>query len=362
MTEQPADRRSAPKRGGSSPGAAGVVSGGDGAPGDELGGLVVSPAERRLLRVGHYLGTRIVFTVTVATTVSVVISCGLSFAFRGFVAPMTPVLAAVCCVGTALPVHLVLRSFTLLILRQRQHLVAQQGALSRLNALLSRSNTDLEAFSHRVAHDLRNPLTVVKIISAELNSADGLERDDVRAMTSDLDEAADRANSIVSSILTLSQARQSPPALVACSPSRSLDLVLKDLERKLKMAETRLERVDDARVAALGHPPWLERAWVNLIDNALQYGGSGGRVEVGVEQIGDQVRCWVSDDGPGIPSHVREGLQADFKSSSKGFGIGLAMVVDLVGHMNGRVHVSEGPGCTVSLWLDAARRGESPEP
>lgn len=184
-----------------------MVPGGDRAPVDELGGLVVSPAERRLLRVGHYLGTRIVFTVTV----SVLISCALSFAVRGFVTPMTPAFAAVCCVGTALPVHLVLRAFTLLILRQREHVAAQQGALSRLNAQLARSNTDLEAFSHRVAHDLRNPLTVVKIISAELNSADDFEKDDVRAMTRDLDEAADRANSIVSAILTLSQARQSPP-------------------------------------------------------------------------------------------------------------------------------------------------------
>ena len=67
----------------------------------------------------------------------------------------------------------------------------------------------------------------------------------------------------------------------------------------------------------------------------------------------------MTDDGPGIPSVVRTRLQMDFKASSKGYGIGLAMVFELMEHMGGTVEISEGSRATVSLWLDSA---PPPEP
>ena len=318
-----------------------------------LHGVTLSRGEHILLRIGHLLGTRILFTITIATFLSVLLSSLISYVIRGYVTPLTPILATVCCVSTALPIHLVLRAFTLMILRQQKHVIAQQDTLSHLNTQLTQTNSDLAAFSHRVAHDLRNPLTIVKMVTEELITTE-FDRQTSLAMLEEVDEAADRAGNIVSAILTLSKARQSLPELVVCSPAQSLAEALMGLERKLAAAGLQVKQLGDPSLLITGYPQWLERAWVNLIDNAIKYGSDGENIVVGVERAGERVRCWVTDEGPGIPSSVRERLSVDFKSSSKGYGIGLAMVAELVDHMGGQVELSDGPGATVSLWFDAA--------
>lgn len=323
-----------------------------------LHGVPLSRGEHILLRIGHLLGTRILFTITIATLLSVLLSSLISYVIRGYVTPLTPILATICCVSTALPIHLVLRAFTLMILRQQKHVIAQQDMLSHLNTQLTQTNSDLAAFSHRVAHDLRNPLAIVKMVTEELSTTE-LDRQTNLAMLEEIDEAADRAGNIVSAILMLSKARQSLPELVLCSPAQALAEALVGLERKLATAGLQVKQLGDPSLLVTGYPQWLERAWVNLIDNAIKYGSGGENIVVGVERAGKRVRCWVTDEGPGIPSSVRERLSVDFKSSSKGYGIGLAMVAELVEHMGGQVELSDGPGATVSLWFDAAPPPES---
>ena len=115
-----------------------------------------------------------------------------------------------------------------------------------------------------------------------------------------------------------------------------------------------------ARVCA--HAGLLEQALVNLIENAIQYGGSGGRVEVAAEIIPNHggVRLSVRDFGPGIAAGHIERLFERFYRIDKGrsreqggTGLGLAIVKHVALVHGGTVAVASEPGkgSVFSIWL-----------
>jgi two-component system phosphate regulon sensor histidine kinase PhoR len=111
------------------------------------------------------------------------------------------------------------------------------------------------------------------------------------------------------------------------------------------------------------HAGLLEQALVNLIANAIQYGG-GGRVEVAAERLaGDDVRVSVRDFGPGIaPEHLDRLFERFYRidrgrsREAGGTGLGLAIVkhIALVHGGNAAVASQPGQGSVFSIWLPGA--------
>jgi signal transduction histidine kinase len=108
---------------------------------------------------------------------------------------------------------------------------------------------------------------------------------------------------------------------------------------------------------------------INLVENSVKFGKSSPTrgITIRVRPEGKWVKVSVSDTGPGIPSHELKKIFDDFyradnalTRSTKGTGIGLALVRKLVAQMGGSVTASnnEGPGCTITISLPA--RGKAP--
>jgi signal transduction histidine kinase len=115
------------------------------------------------------------------------------------------------------------------------------------------------------------------------------------------------------------------------------------------LAETILVRGDQGS---------LERALTNLIQNAIEYGGRKGPIAVRVEP---PATISVTDDGPGIPSEYRERVFEPFyrlNGRSRGAGLGLNLVQEIVRRHHGEVTISEGPngGACVEMMFKPARR------
>jgi signal transduction histidine kinase len=96
-------------------------------------------------------------------------------------------------------------------------------------------------------------------------------------------------------------------------------------------------------------PDAVRQILINLLDNAVKYGGSPQRVIVGLEAGNAVALLSVDDQGPGIPAADRERvfehfqrLERDRQSAIAGTGIGLSVVKELVGRHGGRCWVTAG--------------------
>ena len=107
-------------------------------------------------------------------------------------------------------------------------------------------------------------------------------------------------------------------------------------------------------------PAQIERCLSNLIGNAAKYMARGGRVELRLRRCGSDVELAVLDRGLGIAPaalpHVYDRFfQADGSDRASGYGIGLALVREIVEAHRGRVGVKSelGTGSTFLIWLPA---------
>jgi signal transduction histidine kinase len=100
-----------------------------------------------------------------------------------------------------------------------------------------------------------------------------------------------------------------------------------------------------------------------LLDNALKFTPTGGRVEVGAEGAGTAVRLWVQDSGTGIDPadlpHIFERFYRGQNSDVEGSGLGLAIVQSVAHAHNGRVFVDStlGAGSRFVIELPLAPSG-----
>lgn len=208
------------------------------------------------------------------------------------------------------------------------------GAINALLARLRASFSAQRAFVADAAHELRSPLTALKLQLDLLSRADtAAARDQAHAALSD---GVDRATRLVEQLLTL--ARNEPGASDA--PRGPLDI-----------AETaRLAVADSVALAhqrgidigleasgplmVTGNAAALRILARNLVDNALRYTPVGGRVAVSLASGPAGVALLVDDSGPGIPVAERERVFDRFyrrqagedAPAEEGSGLGLAIV------------------------------------
>jgi signal transduction histidine kinase len=233
--------------------------------------------------------------------------------------------------------------------------------LRRLNEELQARNEELNAFSHTVAHDLKNPLQFI------INYAD-LLREDWRELPDEeierrlnlIEQNGLRMSNIIDELLLLAEARQME---VTLSPLDMASIVAEAQSRLAYLIERHEAkvRVPSRWPLAIGYAPWVEEVWVNYLSNALRYGGRPPRIELGAEvQPDGMVRFWIRDNGPGIEPEERERLFRPFtrldQVNTKGHGLGLSIVRSIVEKLGGEVWVKSGvgEGSTFSFTLPPA--------
>jgi signal transduction histidine kinase len=222
-------------------------------------------------------------------------------------------------------------------------LTKQQGALAQ-------ARTD---FVTNVSHELRTPLAQIRMFAETLLL--GRVRNDTerRRSLEIIDQEAKRLTALVDNVLTHARGERGisrvNPTETALAPSvrETLDAFAR-LPRSMNV-DFRME-VED-RLMAMVDLEAFNRILNNLLDNAVKYGPSGQRVNVGLAMFEQHARLWVDDEGPGIPARERERVFEPFFRSSlhaqsdvAGSGIGLAVVKELTGLLEGRVWAEGAPG------------------
>lgn len=240
--------------------------------------------------------------------------------------------------------------------------------------LLSRDVTALEQaefmrrdFVANVSHEIRTPLTVLAGFVETLQSLE-LPREERSRYLQMMSQQAQRMQTLVNDLLTLSRLEGSPPPgtgewtpvatfLVQCEQdARALALAL---GKKLQLL------VPPAPPLALGGAAGeLQSAFSNLVSNAVRYTPSGGVIEVQVREEAGRLEWSVRDTGPGIaPEHLPRLTERFYRvdrSRSRetgGTGLGLAIVKHVVQRHGGelRIESTPGTGSVFTLVLPASR-------
>ncbi len=202
-------------------------------------------------------------------------------------------------------------------------------------------------FVSTVSHDLRAPLTFMRGYATmipmvgEVTPKQKLYVDKIMAGIEQMTE-------LIEDLLDLGRI-EAGVGLVR-EPCRLDEIIMSLVDSMRPQAKAhgvtlRLDRTEDVTLV-VGDAALLRRIVSNLVDNAIKYTPSGGKVSVGWETRGDRVLMWVSDTGIGIAKKDQVRLFEKFSRikrretiNIKGSGLGLAIVKSIVERHNGRVWV-----------------------
>jgi signal transduction histidine kinase len=225
------------------------------------------------------------------------------------------------------------------------------GMLDEMETLIH----SLAGVGNDIAHDLRTPLTRARL-TLERGRAGARTLEQLQMVADKAIEGIDQSLSIVTAILRLAEIEKS---------QRSAgfgNVALADLVREVgDMYEPIAE---DKGVTLLAHSPHelsthgdrdlLIEAVANLVDNAVKFTPTGGRVEIELFRGDGENILRVKDTGSGISEHERDAVRGRFYRSDKtkhtsGLGLGLNLVAAIVKLHDFRFTIVPGSGCVVEI-------------
>ncbi|WP_410219050.1 ATP-binding protein [Paracoccus sp. (in: a-proteobacteria)] len=208
---------------------------------------------------------------------------------------------------------------------------------------LERQNEQRKLMMSGISHDLRTPLTRLRLGLSMVSPEMPPEAEDISAMEADIDEM----NRMVDGFLDYAreEAQDRPPeTLVAADFVHG---IIADAQRAGQRADLVQFEGDPAGLATF-RPDMLRRALENLIGNAVRY---GSRAELDAALGPRSLRIGIEDDGPGIPADSREAAMRPFtrldparrRNSAQGAGLGLAIAADVARAHGGQLRLGRGP-------------------
>ena len=225
-------------------------------------------------------------------------------------------------------------------------------------------------FVANVSHEMRSPLTV---LSGFIETLKGPAKGDMAATAQFLDimeREAQRMTRLVSDLLSLSrvEAEEKVRPRSPVSLSEVLAATLAALRPQIEEAGLAVEFADLPGAPPIpGDRDQLVQVFHNLVENALKYGASGGRIEIRLDQIdslpgfaGPVLKVQVRDHGDGIdPIHIPRLTERFYRvdghrsRSMGGTGLGLAIVKHIVNRHRGRLGIrsNRGEGSTFTVTL-----------
>ena len=256
-------------------------------------------------------------------------------------------------------------------LSQRLSMPAAHDEIGRLaatfNNMIGRLDTSfrqIRQFTSDASHELRTPLTVMKGETDLVLRRPRLLDDYKSVLESNLEEI-DRMTRIVDELLFLSRADMGEVRVESLPVA--MESLVEDIHRQAKLlAQDRNIEVllgTVMPVVVQGDDLRLRELLLNLVENAMKYSYSGGKVEIALLNDGREARLSVTDYGIGIaPADHKKIFQRFFRTdvarghTKKGTGLGLAICSWIAELHKGRVEVKSalGQGSTFTVVLPLA--------
>jgi len=233
----------------------------------------------------------------------------------------------------------------------------------------AQANTAKAEFLAVMSHELRTPLNAISgyvdLLAAEVQGPLTAKQIDSLGR---IQRNGRHLLSLIEHVLTFAKVEAGRLVVHTCvlPVADAIDsvepLIRPDLQKK-KLTFVRQSR--DHSLLVRADPEKLRQILLNLLSNAAKYTPDGGKISIGAERKGNEIRLWVRDTGVGIPAdqmdHVFEPFFQVERGTTRtypGIGLGLTITRDLARAMGGDITLDslEGSGTTAWLVLPAPNR------
>lgn len=254
-------------------------------------------------------------------------------------------------------------------------LKSQKDTLKQQNVRLKKLLTMRTEFLNVASHQLRTPISVIKgnvamLLAGDYDDENPNERKEVYQEISDRVEKLLRivgdilyASELDTDAFTLTEKEIEPIKIVLFLQQRVAER--RNLSEQ-KSVTVEVKTAVNRQISVCSAERYLEVIFDNLLDNALLYTPSGGRVEIRVKSRSGMVRVEVKDTGIGIPKAEQAMLFTKFKRASNatlmhadGTGLGLFIVKKMIeGHPKGSFGFTSKEGKGSIFWVEFQQYGK----
>jgi signal transduction histidine kinase len=224
--------------------------------------------------------------------------------------------------------------------------VRTQARLARIEERMTHADllATVGQIAAGVAHEIRNPLAVLRGASSRLQRLDQLPPAERKELLGMLDEEVERMGDVVQTFLDLSRRPDSEATVFPLRPilDRSMEIISVELSRCNVRSSVRWEA--DDKVSIRGLPQAMHHLFLNLALNARDAMPEGGELTILVQARKAELRIYFQDSGPGIPPTIRSKVfEPFFTTRAQGTGLGLAFVERIVIEHGGTISVGSSP-------------------
>ena len=238
-----------------------------------------------------------------------------------------------------------------------------EAIMDAFNSLMNRLKTldeSRDEFVSNVSHELKTPLTSMKVLADSLIAADEVSNETYREFMIDIAEEVDREDKIINALLSMVKMDKATEEINAedTDINELMELLLKRLRPIADKKGVQIVFESKRPVNAEVDRTKFTLAIMNLVENAVKYNKENGWIRVGLDSDHQFFTITVSDSGIGIPKdsvdHIFERFYRVDKSHSReigGTGLGLAITRSSVLMHRGAIKVSsvEGEGTTFTV-------------
>ncbi|RUM87259.1 MAG: hypothetical protein DSZ23_06115 [Thermodesulfatator sp.] len=216
-----------------------------------------------------------------------------------------------------------------------------------------------------IAHEINNPLNNINLTAEVLlEDMENMTPEERSEFIKDILVQTERAREIVHNLLQFSRMKKAK-VKERVDVADLIENTFALLKNELKITHTKVKSSYEKGMAfVLGNPNQLQQVLVNIILNAIQAMGEGGKlaVNLNVDKKKKKVLVTIEDNGPGIPQNVLGHILEPFYTTKKdGTGLGLSVSYGIIKDHKGDIRIDsrEGKGTKVIVELPLAEKADN---